>query len=751
MIISVFKEHSLVNTLDLSKDVDGINGPLTFFVGRDEKCHACLSDKQVSREHGSLTYENGTWTIKKLSDFKPILINGASINESVLNNADVISIGPFTLNIELPVKQNQAPQMSEIENEMVTSDEETEEETTAFEVEEKEEVGTTTVMLDSIDDDLEEAVPEEPMNTFESENEVEAEDSLEESLENEEFAEDGFAQEAEFDNDGFDDDFNVDGEDDYGMESVDDDSTRVIQSFAQITLMIDGEYAPYDKFVIEKPSTTIGRDPEKCDIVLNDPEVSSVHAVIKKNNIMCFIEDQKSGNGTILNGERINSHDITNGDEIIIGSTVFTVAISSDFIKNEADRLMPVEENQIVEVEEIVEVDTNFDDGTGVIEGGIEFGDAANVSKSKSLFSKEALKDPEKRKKLLIYAVVLLAVWTLLPEEKKPPPKQAKKEAKSNLLEPEKKDKQVKGKNKAPLTPEQIEFVDSTYILAKELNDRGKYSDAILELEKIFQLTDDYKNSRQIYELAKQAVKELERIQQKEKEELERKQRALKVKELVAKASDAVKERRVEFAESLFGEIAKLDPENFELTNLKNELEYYKKEEERKALEIAEAKAEDERQKKLLSPGKTFYTKEEWFKAVVKLEEFLTNKGMKDEYIKEASDMLKDSREKLSSLITPMVSKARSLKEGQDLKGAYEVYKEIVKIDPNHAEALNEMNLISETLSDRSKKVYREAIISESLSLFDDAKEKFQEVQQISPTDSDYYQKATEKLKNYLE
>ena len=49
------------------------------------------------------------------------------------------------------------------------------------------------------------------------------------------------------------------------------------------------------------------------------------------------------------------------------------------------------------------------------------------------------------------------------------------------------------------------------------------------------------------------------------------------------------------------------------------------------------------------------------------------------------------------------------------------------------------------------KRIYREAIIAESLSLFGDAKEKFLEVQQISPTDSEYYKKASEKLKNYLE
>jgi hypothetical protein len=97
------------------------------------------------------------------------------------------------------------------------------------------------------------------------------------------------------------------------------------------------------------------------------------------------------------------------------------------------------------------------------------------------------------------------------------------------------------------------------------------------------------------------------------------------------------------------------------------------------------------------------------------------------------------------------LGKARSLKEGQDLKSAYETFLDILKIEPTNTEALNEADDIKNQLESRSKRIYREAIIAESLSLFGDAKEKFQEVQQISPTDSEYYKKASEKLRNYLE
>src|SRR5690606_15681225 len=99
---------------------------------------------------------------------------------------------------------------------------------------------------------------------------------------------------------------------------------------------------------------------DKCQIVLNDPEVSGVHAIIRKTLINCILEDQNSSNGTILNGERINKAELTNGDNFQIGSTIFSVQIKSDLLEAEQDILMPVEDNQEIEVEEVVEEEVDF-------------------------------------------------------------------------------------------------------------------------------------------------------------------------------------------------------------------------------------------------------------------------------------------------------------------------------------------------------------------------------------------------------
>lgn len=769
MNISVSRENEPVFNVDLSQEIEGNNGaPLTFFVGRGDSCQIVLDDKQVSREHAKLTYSAGQWVLQKASEFNMLAVNGSNCNESQLKNGDLITIGPFALNVSLkdipaPIEESRTdedlgspfdipadenPTLSSVDvglgsdevTELLDEDLETPEEDDGESLDDPDlSADAETQALDDLGDldDIDQELGDGEEQFNETQNEF-ADDF---SGEGEEDFSEGFEEGGE---EGFDD-YGEGYDDNYEVDEYDDEKTQVLKSFANFKLELLGEFAPYDTFSIDKPETFIGRDPEKCDIVLNDPEVSGVHAVIKKNAITCTLEDLKSANGTLLNGERVNSHELTSEDEFLIGSTAFTVKIQSDFIEQEKDRIMPVDENQVVEVQEVVEVDENFEDPDGIVIEGDGLGSGALDDKPKSLFSKEALKDPQQRKKLLYVVVGLLALWVLLDEEEPAKaPVQPKKVVKAE-------EKKPVNENQKILTPEEKQYVEQQYLLAKQYFEEGKYSETIMELDKIFAITPDYKNAKQIKALAKEGLEKLSRILEEERKEKERKIRELKVKELLVKARKAVKENKTDLAENLFKEILSLDPENFEVTQLKIQINAYKKEQERIALEKAQKEAERKRQLQDLSPGKTYYLSKEWYKAILKLQDFLKGENLDEDLIREASDMLDKSKSNLNKVVNPLIGKARSLKEGQDLKGAYQLYLDILKYHPAHEEALNEMDQIREQLELRSKRVYREAIIAESLSLYNSAKEKFQEVQQISPTDSEYYKKATDKLKDYLD
>ncbi len=722
MNIVVFRNNNKVSEINFANEVKGNQDmTLSFFLGRDPECHIFLDNKKISRNHAEIIYDKGSWKIKSISLVRKIILNGNPTDEAVLNNGDIISVDGYILSVSMPKEEDVDPinqELSENENEVDGTEDNIEE------LQEKSWGDEQQVQQEPEDVEFQH---EEFSNNTQQEQPVLEEDVQDEFLEENTFEEDSLAG------------------DDSG------DSTKVISSLAVFNLSLAGEYAPYDKFSLDSNKTYIGRDPKKCQIILNDPEVSSVHAVIHKSNIVCELEDLNSSNGTLLNGERINKSRLNSGDEFIIGSTTFSVELVSEFLKEEEDRLMPVEHGQEIEVEEVVEVS----DFSEPLEG--EADDLSTLDDDKkpvSLFSKDSFKDPKKRKKIIYILCGILVLFLLFSEEDttKPTVKKNNKEENSNLLVKKKKEKQlINRKTKRALTEAEKELIDSTYQLSKELYERGKYAESIFELEKIFQITDDYKNSRQLYELSKEGLKELELIAKKEREEKEKREREVKVKNLVVKAKKATKERKVKLAEAIFASILKLDPENFDVANMKVEIDVYKKEQERLAVEKAQKEAERKRQIKALSPGKTFFLKKEWYKAINSLEVFLKQEGIDEDLIKEATDMFTKAQANLKKITGPLLGKARSLREGQDLKGAYEYYKEVLSYDPPNVEALNEMSDILESLEIKSKKLYREAIISESLNLFEDAKEKFQEVQQISPIDSVYYKKATDKLKDYLD
>ena len=73
-----------------------------------------------------------------------------------------------------------------------------------------------------------------------------------------------------------------------------------------------------ETFVPQEDRTTIGRSPD-CGIFLDDVTVSRKHAVLAESNGKWTIEDQGSLNGTFVNRERVDSAELSDGDELQIG------------------------------------------------------------------------------------------------------------------------------------------------------------------------------------------------------------------------------------------------------------------------------------------------------------------------------------------------------------------------------------------------------------------------------------------------
>jgi len=726
--LTVLKNHVPINSVMV--ETPDPTEKYEIFVGRAEDCHVMVDDPLISRHHFVLRNDSENWVCEKLTQVGLVSLNGEVNTKFSINEGDEIKCGVYSFIVAglpnlkkpmiapIPVFQEDIP-VSRPEPKSIPVI--------------NEEVNLSTGQIQALDEMEQDSVPVEELSST-----VMLEEKIDKKNEDDGFS---LSEDLSSENDSMISDFNStdDSVSDFGGDlaistenlPADEEKTSFFKAFVNYQLILFGEHAPYDRYIIENDEIFIGRDPKKCQIVLNDPEVSSVHATIRKTNMDVLLEDKNSSNGTLLNGERINKAHLSTGDEFIIGSTTFTLEVRSDLLEAESERLMPVEEGQVIETEEVEEEVVNLDD----------MNTEDPLAQEKSPI-KRMWKDPKKRR-LLIYAGGIIDIVLVLGEDETPapPPKKASV-AKAD---------QKKEKPKIKLTKELEEKRNTSYELGVSFFDQNKYSEALTEFQTVFQIDPDYKQVSSYLEQTKQGLKKLQELEAERRAEEERIKVRKQIEEILVKAREAVKNRQVTLAESYFSQITEKDPENIEVQQLKMELDAWKKEEERKAFEKAAKETARKAMVDALTPGKTFYLKKEWYRSILKLEEYLQRKGTDEDLVKEASDMLADAKNQLASEVGPLIGKARSLKEGQDLRNAYQAFQDVLRVEPTNTEALNEIDDIKNTLDSRSKKIYREAIIAESLSLFTDAKEKFLEVQQISPTDSEYYRKATEKLKNYLE
>ena len=84
-------------------------------------------------------------------------------------------------------------------------------------------------------------------------------------------------------------------------------------------LLVDGG----DAFVLGDDVTHIGRG-MSADVRLDDHTVSARHAIIVARAAGLRILDDRSTNGTVVNGRRVDEAELCDGDVVVLGRVVLT-------------------------------------------------------------------------------------------------------------------------------------------------------------------------------------------------------------------------------------------------------------------------------------------------------------------------------------------------------------------------------------------------------------------------------------------
>ena len=87
-------------------------------------------------------------------------------------------------------------------------------------------------------------------------------------------------------------------------------------------LVMDGK-----RLRVGDSGATLGRS-RQCDVMVDDPNVSRVHAEVRPHGSSWVVSDRGSTNGTRLNGRRVTNPEVLkSGDEIEVGTTTLGFAL----------------------------------------------------------------------------------------------------------------------------------------------------------------------------------------------------------------------------------------------------------------------------------------------------------------------------------------------------------------------------------------------------------------------------------------
>jgi pSer/pThr/pTyr-binding forkhead associated (FHA) protein len=532
--------------------------------------------------------------------------------------------------------------------------------------------------------------------------------------------------------------------------------TKFVSAGVNALFRFEPGSANLSEFLMQADMAVFGRG-SNCDVVLTEKKASRKHCELRRQGLSFFVKDLNSANGTMVNGNNITEVELVPGDVIQIGEAKCQFSIENKEYFNRQDQFLPVpshlEEAAVMEQGGAVGVDGMQPSyGQPAFEGDPNLipGIAPEEPEPKDLFGKlkyKWFKIPKaQRMRYLTILVVFSMITALLggPDEevvkKKPKPlmRDGKIVRTIDLLAPDKK-----------------RFVVSTYkelVTAHEKRDFQK----MLELTaKILTYVDEYNDTKSFETLAKKGLEEIEEARR-QKEQRE-KQDALR-REVIAleEKGRAIFEKALEDSrfrtdlDAMIQEIYSKDPNNRLAAEWKVKIKQ-KEEDEKQAAEVArqkeilKQKAED-----AFAEVERIFKSEKYVLALAAVDRLGEVGYSEASYLERVEKLREEIRTQLASVIDPLLRDATAQRgEGGDLVKAKEIYIQVLKIDGANKEALGGLDSIRETLHMRAKRFYAEAILAESISDLNEAKEKFEKCLRTAPDEDIYKKRCKGKLARY--
>lgn len=557
------------------------------------------------------------------------------------------------------------------------------------------------------------------------------------------------------------------GENEFSDNGDDDGATKILQAPAQAILRFEPGVASVGTYNIEKDITLIGRG-SNCDVILLEKKASRKHLEIRRQGLTFFIKDLQSGNGTLVNGERIDQTELVPGDVIQIGESKFQFTVENqDLIDGQAqlpsdllnldtdepsDQFFPPAIPEGGQAAAFAQEQQYDEHGNPIGPGAGAADEEPEDPNDKSLINKWRRKfrklDKQTQTRIAIVAVIIMMIFAFSPDEepvKKKGPSRASCAKKMRL---------------ECLDQARQRMIKKTYGQLIEANEKKEYSKMLILANTIGQVFPDYLDTQQ---LKRAAEKGIEREEKRKRDEEERKRREAlmaEVRKLEARGeklyAQAVKDKsaRPKLA-ALIQEIFTQQPTNMKAANWRDSIKQVEERERLAEIEKRKAEALKRRAESAFDRVRDMWKVDgKYYETVAEAEKLKQIPYEENNYIERIEQLKKDVMADLDSRTAPLLEEARKFREVEkDLVKAKNKYREVLAIDRKNTAASLGLNEIRETLFIETKRLYVEAILAEDMSSIDLAEKKFRECVRTAPEPlkgtTDYKKRCQNKLKKY--
>lgn len=746
-LITISKDGETLKTLPVEGDV---------VLGRAEGCEIRLEDRAISREHAIFRKSGSQIQVEKKSEFAPLLVNGSECTTAILKEGDIVSVGPYLIRMSMPVEAPPPPPQQETAPPPVS---EAAVEVPVGEVAQVDIAGGVPaegVLVDSPVDggDFQNSNPPEG-----GELQVSGDGGL-----------------VGLDNpiDSPPADSVAPPPDEEPSGPVDEDGKTKITPVGRISakLILSPGAANFTEYELTQDEVSIGRG-KNCTIVLNDKKASRKNAVIRRVGAGFAIKDLESANGTFVNGERIQEHELSGDDVIRVGNTEIEFkAFSQDYAAKEKDFMsLPPEPEEEAEVVADFQPPMELPAGgmvapdPGMIQGigqgtdlagqlpaspvGVEIGAIPGITGTdpKGKGKKKTLKEkflalPKPLQGVLTIAFVALLYWASQDEPeivKKPPPKKAT----------------APTGDRGPLTFEalsadQKRFVENQHSLAFDYYRNKEYDKALFEIQKIFTLIPDYKDSREIERYAKEGKRKLEALEEEKRKKEEEAALKAKIAQLIDEIKGLMQAKKYDEAKELFSQVLAIDPDNADVASWKKEIEAYEEQRRIEAQALQVQKDINKHAWDVYREGLVLKKQGKYHSAIPVFQKVIDIGASDKSVIDLSKKMIAVCKDTIRKQRDPILAEAKQAEDAGDFSKAFNLYKKATRVDPPHPAGYQGMNRIRGVLHEKAKAIYTEAVLAESFSDFTTARKLFKDCLSVAPEDDIYHERSLRKLARYF-